>query len=315
MTPENCLGLYCGRIYSNKTGWSECGACPSGYRVDIHHLVCQKCDESPSIYEWLYLGFMFMLPIFKQWMWILEKYSSGKKEAMIQLTSCFFENVIAIITSLLIYQPMGSFNLVSCGVTDLSDWYTVLYNPKINHTKVVHCAQEAVYPLYSLVFVVYLLSLVLMLMLRVWISNFFINKSWQRKHRTDVLYRALYLYPILAGIHGTCAGLTYYAYPYIIVMASILGLVSYCVRRQALTVTKLFVGEDWRQHIIFLIWHFCTLSYSILAIGSSFDFTGRGVSSDLPYLSVVPIPLIFLLFTESFTRPERIEEEPIGDTL
>lgn len=50
--------------------------CPRGQRADMQK-ICQKCIGSPELYDWLYLGFMAMLPLVLHWFFI--EWYSGKK--------------------------------------------------------------------------------------------------------------------------------------------------------------------------------------------------------------------------------------------
>lgn len=50
--------------------------CPRGERAN-HQKVCERCTESPQLYDWLYLGFMAMLPLMLHWFFI--EWYSGKK--------------------------------------------------------------------------------------------------------------------------------------------------------------------------------------------------------------------------------------------
>uniref|UniRef100_A0A5F9DKS4 JNK1/MAPK8 associated membrane protein n=1 Tax=Oryctolagus cuniculus TaxID=9986 RepID=A0A5F9DKS4_RABIT len=78
-----CLGLYCRKTLLFKNGsteiYGECGVCPRGQRTDAQKL-CQPCTESPELYDWLYLGFMAMLPLVLHWFFI-EWYSGKKRSA------------------------------------------------------------------------------------------------------------------------------------------------------------------------------------------------------------------------------------------
>lgn len=71
-----CPGLYCGRqlidMLNGSMAWSDCGACPRGYRVSLisESSECIPCDNHPSTYDWLYLGFMAMLPLILHWFFI-----------------------------------------------------------------------------------------------------------------------------------------------------------------------------------------------------------------------------------------------------
>lgn len=68
-----CPGLYCGRTLLENTTlsilWSDCGACPRGYRVNDKS-ECALCETNPSTYDWLYLGFMAILPLILHWFFI-----------------------------------------------------------------------------------------------------------------------------------------------------------------------------------------------------------------------------------------------------
>lgn len=73
MNGEKCPGLYCGMMkLGNGSVYSECGACLRGYRVLIHseNSFCMPCDREPTSYDWLYLGFMAMMPLILHWFFI-----------------------------------------------------------------------------------------------------------------------------------------------------------------------------------------------------------------------------------------------------
>lgn len=77
-TKTRCPGLYCGRQFTDSLNgsmaWNEipCGACPRGYRVNFmsEYSQCMPCENNPSTYDWLYLGFMSMLPLILHWFFI-----------------------------------------------------------------------------------------------------------------------------------------------------------------------------------------------------------------------------------------------------
>lgn len=50
--------------------------CPRGQRTDDNK-ICRECVGSPDRYDWLYLGFMAMLPLVLHWFFI--EWYSGKK--------------------------------------------------------------------------------------------------------------------------------------------------------------------------------------------------------------------------------------------
>lgn len=72
---SKCPGLYCGRymdLVNGSMSWSDCGACPRGFRVNAMSEMseCVPCENSPSQYDWEYLGFMAMLPLILHWFFI-----------------------------------------------------------------------------------------------------------------------------------------------------------------------------------------------------------------------------------------------------
>uniref|UniRef100_A0A8C5U6I3 JNK1/MAPK8 associated membrane protein n=1 Tax=Malurus cyaneus samueli TaxID=2593467 RepID=A0A8C5U6I3_9PASS len=135
-----CLGLYCGRTVLSVNGsvetYGDFGVCPRGQRTD-EHKICRECMGSPDRYDWLYLGFMAMLPLVLHWFFI--EWYSGKKRFV-------YPKLFKIVT-LLVSDPVGSLHIRSCRVKKLSDWYTMLYNPSPDYITTVHCTHEAVYPL------------------------------------------------------------------------------------------------------------------------------------------------------------------------
>lgn len=77
MNPKGrCPGLYCGRMtiesFNGSKIWSDCNACPRGYRVGLESDLseCMQCETNPSAYDWLYLGFMSILPLMFHWFFI-----------------------------------------------------------------------------------------------------------------------------------------------------------------------------------------------------------------------------------------------------
>ena len=70
-----------------------------------------------------------------------------RKVFLWQYISSFVETVIAVVASLLLFEPQNSLELIACPVVRLSDWYTLFSNPKIKFSKTIYCTQEAVFPL------------------------------------------------------------------------------------------------------------------------------------------------------------------------
>nr|KAF6485020.1 JNK1/MAPK8 associated membrane protein [Rousettus aegyptiacus] len=93
-----CLGLYCGKTLLFKNGsteiYGECGVCPRGQRTNAQKY-CQPCTESPELYDWLYLGFMAMLPLVLHWFFI--EWYSGKKRLALSMNVSGWNDIEIII--------------------------------------------------------------------------------------------------------------------------------------------------------------------------------------------------------------------------
>lgn len=66
MDQLRCAGLYCGRYYLPDGNLSACEACPRGFRANAL-TICEPCNDSPTFYDWLYLGFMVLFPLICHW--------------------------------------------------------------------------------------------------------------------------------------------------------------------------------------------------------------------------------------------------------
>ncbi|MEE6494054.1 hypothetical protein FKM82_017008 [Ascaphus truei] len=169
---------------------------------------------------------MAMLPIVLHWFFI--EWYSGKKSssALFQHITALFECTAAALISLLVSEPIGFLHIRSCRVEMLSDWYTMLYNPSPDYITTLHCTHEAVYPLYTIVFIYYALCLVLMMILRPLLIKK-IACGLGKSDRFKSIYAALYFFPILTLLQAVGGGLLYYAFPFIILVLSLITLAVY----------------------------------------------------------------------------------------
>lgn len=170
--PAKCPGIYCGRMPNeNASGWSDCGACPAGFRVAnaaasgatatvAVNSACLPCLDDSSAYDWMYLGFMAIVPLCLHWFSIdvaarRAAASSAVMLARHQLArmqlalhgSALLEIGGAALLTLLAFEPYGRLHFHTCSVRRLSDWYTLIYNPTPDYANKLFCTQEAVYPL------------------------------------------------------------------------------------------------------------------------------------------------------------------------
>lgn len=74
----SCPGWYCGRMNSSL----ECGACLRGFRRNDTTFLCEPCQDNPTFYDWLYLGFMVLLALVLHWFFI-DMVAKGKRFVII----------------------------------------------------------------------------------------------------------------------------------------------------------------------------------------------------------------------------------------
>ncbi|KAG5889412.1 hypothetical protein JTB14_018286 [Gonioctena quinquepunctata] len=198
-----CPGLYCGRVVSPNGQTGDCGPCPLGYRRN-DSFICVECTDSPSLYDWLYLGCIVILVLVLHWFFIdmVSVRRSFNKDIICLHAVAFLEVFLAAILTLTLSHPIGTFHIINCEVRSIKDWYTLFHNPTPNYEKKVHCTQEAVYPLYSTVFLFYGLCLLLMLLIRPWACKRFLPRQSKMS-----IYAAMYFIPILVLKHALIGGL------------------------------------------------------------------------------------------------------------
>ncbi|MEE6494052.1 hypothetical protein FKM82_017008 [Ascaphus truei] len=243
---------------------------------------------------------MAMLPIVLHWFFI--EWYSGKKSssALFQHITALFECTAAALISLLVSEPIGFLHIRSCRVEMLSDWYTMLYNPSPDYITTLHCTHEAVYPLYTIVFIYYALCLVLMMILRPLLIKK-IACGLGKSDRFKSIYAALYFFPILTLLQAVGGGLLYYAFPFIILVLSLITLAVY------MSASEIESFKDLRlrkKRLVVLFSHWLLHAYGIISISRVDKF-----ERDLPLLALVPTPALFYLLTAKFTDPSRIRLE------
>lgn len=302
-TPALCPGLYCGRTERNisEGRYSACGPCERGWRVynPSQSSVCQQCQDPPELYDWLYLGFVVLFTLLAHWVAVdfTAKSRRFTKEILILHTSALVEVAVSAVSTLVISQPFGEFSLHSCRVSRLSDWYTLLHNPSPNYQATLYCTQEAVYPLFTMVFIFYSFSLISMLIIRPFLASKFLPGKGR-----NAIYAALYFFPIFALIHGVLGGVIYYSYPYIIILSSIVSCAAHYAFKLDQSVKSLVLSSilDTRNLVI-LLGHWCLHAYGIISVTEL-----KQMNLDLPLLCLVPVPAIFYILTARFTDPASI---------
>lgn len=295
--PSRCPGLYCGKVAPSDT----CGACPRGFRPDSFSQ-CQRCDDRVNFYDALYLGFMAMLPLALHWYFIDSTcHSRTKRKEIILHISAFLESDVAALLTLVLSDPVGSFEIRSCRAQLLSDWYTMLYNPSPNYTDTLYCTQEIVYPLYTIVMIYYAICMVLMMLVRPFLCYKFMDGRGYKS-----IYAALYFLPVLIISQAVFGGLIYYAFPYMIlgvsVVANSVHFASMDLEEEEdsmIQLVKLCVTQP--RHAVILLCHWLLHAYGIIALTRL-----ETPSFHAALLALIPSPAIFYVLTASFTNPDKL---------
>ncbi|KAJ8673181.1 hypothetical protein QAD02_004443 [Eretmocerus hayati] len=293
-----CPGLYCGREQLPDGYWSECGACPRGFRNNLSS-ACIPCDGDPTPYDWMYLGFMAMFALVLHW-FCIDIYTMRRNIPLgiiLVHFSALIEIVAASVITLLLMDPVGSLQIKSCQVTKLSDWYTLLHNPTPNYETMLHCTSEAVYPLYTMIFVFYAFATLAMLIIR----PLLMFKMLPRRGKLPI-YAALYFFPFLALLHAVGSGLIYYSFPYITIVLSALSSAAHFAFQLNQTMKSLLLTSvSEKKNIIVIIGHWLLHGYGITAIA-----TQQGFSLHPAMLALIPLPALFYIFTARFTDPHKL---------
>nr|XP_031833682.1 JNK1/MAPK8-associated membrane protein isoform X2 [Nomia melanderi] len=275
-----CPGLYCGRELLPDGNWTDCGACPRGFRANTSS-ICVPCNDEPMFYDWLYLGFMALLALVLHWF-------------------CIDKVVAASLITLQVTEPISTFRITSCRATKLSDWYTLLHNPSPNYEESLHCTQEAVYPLYTMVFIFYALGIAIMLLIRPLIAKKFLPVQGKFS-----IYAALYFYPILALLHAVGGGLIYYSFPHITIILSVLSNAAHFAFKLNQTMKSLLVSSvSNMKNVIVILGHWLLHGYGIVSIATLY-----GLNIHPAMLALVPLPALFYILTARFTDPEKLHTE------
>lgn len=296
-----CPGLYCGRVDLNETHNSECGQCWRGWKVNNNtHSLCEQCLESPSMYDWCFLAFHVIFVIVLHMMAIDYRRRSLSKEVLALHLCALIEVTVAAILTVVINEPLGKLELISCEVNQLSDWYSFFHNPNPNYEETLHCTQEVVYPLYTMIFMFYAICGLLMLLVRPCL----VAKVYPR-HGRNSIYAALYFLPILSLIHALCGGLVYMSYPYIVFVLSIVSSASHFAFKLDQSAKSLITGcfKDERDFLV-LVGHWLLHAFGILAITQLTNPTVH-----LSLLTLVPVPALFYVATARFTDPNNFGGE------
>jgi len=197
----------------------ELKPCLRGFRVNDSG-ICAECSDSPQFYDWLYITFMvFLLTIIE---WYLTDQCLKRRKLTYDVLALhwivLFENLLSLLITLLLVEPFGTFEVKTCSPKQLSDWYTLFFNPSPDYKNTIYCTQEAVYPLYTMIFIFYALSLLAVVLRVVYLriiaylfnlfsKSVFLQDLVNDTNTTKTIYLTLYAIPALSFIHAIFSGL------------------------------------------------------------------------------------------------------------
>ena len=191
-------------------------------------------------------------------------------------TFCIFKSVIS-------RKRIERAEVRTCKVKTIKDWYTVFFNPTSDYLSARRCTVEAVYPLYSAIFIQLLISFGIMVILR----GIIVRMMFKNCGRLS-FYAGLYIIPIIAALHSCLGGVLYYIFPYLVLFLSAVGI--------AVFLSKLSNGYFRKlrdpKNIAILICYSIAHGYGIISITVM-----KEPSHDGPLLLLVFLPFCFYTIT------------------
>ncbi|CAI4227086.1 unnamed protein product [Auanema sp. JU1783] len=303
-TAPGCPG-FCGRnALENSTElWSDCTACSWGSRSISSR--CSPCRAPLSFYDWMFLAFVFLLPVFFHCFSVhyFSNKKTPRKRVFLELLCCFIECLVSSIFAVFIFPPIGSLNLWSCSKSNMKEWYPTWYNPVIKHSRVLRCSHEMVYPLYTLPFVYYLLLLLCVIIFR----NLLFLLVFKKKKDNRAYYYALLTLPKIALSYAILAGVYYYTFPYIVIIFSVCCNAAHLASSGKKSIRDITVKVCTSPFDILMI----CINMSLLAFGLTALVVPLGSVFSLMSLCLVPVPFLFYVFTIGLSHPNALTD--IGD--
>lgn len=293
---SRCPGMYCGRTVLDNGTLSDCAACPRGFRSNSSS-ICELCKDNPIFYDWLYMGFI-VITVCVLHLFCID--TTVRKKGFVLHISAIFETITAAVLTVLVVDPFGEFGVRSCHTHHLSDWYTLFHNPSPQYEKTLHCTQEAVYPLYTMVFMFYAIAVSLMLLIRPWIAGKFLPLSGKLS-----IYAALYFFPLLSLIHAAFGGLIYFSFPYIIIILSIVSNAAHFALELDQSMSALVMNTITdTANIVTVLVHWALNAYGIISITQLTEPLTHSL-----LILLVPAPTIFYILTARFTDPKKLHAD------
>ncbi|CAD5230074.1 unnamed protein product [Bursaphelenchus xylophilus] len=310
-----CPG-FCGRVLVNASRspneYSECQACPWGTRA-LDSYDCRPCHNQLTSYDYSYLVFHAVTPLFVNTIFIrlysktIQNRSKRSRETpffwqLLQILCALLESTLALLFSFLAFEPYGHLKLNGCRKGRISEWYPFLYNPIVDNGLVLKCSSEVVYPLYSLPFLIYIISLLNLIVFRSILHG--IAQRCRRSISAAPFYAQLWTLPIMGLINGVMSGLLYYSFAHLTVFA-------------ALVSNAVHLATEGRKGILALLKTLLTSSERLLIVIVDIGIFGFGVfalyfqpppttwQAWLGFAVTLPLPLVFYCITVRLTEPSK----------
>jgi hypothetical protein len=252
------------------------------------------------MHDWFYLVFMSLALLLVEW-YIID-YSLKRRNLPFDVLTLHLSAAIEVTSASLLAllvnsDPLGSFSLKSCRVHRIADWYTVFFNPSPDYKDTLRCTSEAVYPLYSIVFLFYVFALALLLLVRP-----FIVRKVSDKNGSKTIYLTMYLIPGMTLVHAVLGGVIYYLFAYITIIGSIVSIAAHLACRLDQRMSALFFDsiKDARS-VVILIGHWALHAFGLVSLTEMKEPSMNGI-----LLACVPLPTLFYVVTSRFTDPNKL---------
>lgn len=297
---------------------------------------CIECNDTLALQDWLYLLFMACLLLLIEWSIVdhsIKRRGLPSEVMTLHISAATEVSAAALIVILIMasssasstnssfdstsykspslltasksysydsneYSLIGSiFKIKSCGVKKISDFYPILFNPRN-----LSCTQEAVYPLFSMVLMLYAFSLMNLLILRPMVIALAASSNkvdWKQSHAIKSIYLTLYLIPCLVLVHILLCGLIYYLYPYLTIIGSLISLaLHFACRLDQRTISLLVDSVCQVRNLVIILGHWFLHSLGLIALTHF-----RSPLRDSLLLLCVPLPSLFYILTARWSDP------------
>lgn len=312
---DSCLG-FCARTPINASVglFTPCQSCNWGSRSQ--NGFCEECTTPIGSYDIMYLVFHALIPILLHIRFVRKarKYCRTRIFEATEHMCIIAENVLACLSTILVYPPYGSLRLFACNKATIKDWYPQSYAPLVAHQKLMRCAYEVVFPLYSMPYAHCLFLMLYIIIFRGVLYSTLLYKTYNGKP----FYYALLSLPIVIVVHGLMSGIIYYTFPYVLLIGSVVAITVQLALEGKRTIKELLVRlAKSATRLLFLFMSMAILAFALIALLSIhyFNFYVPPLNVDLELISrrwyillLVPLPPVVYILSMPFSHPSAVGE-------